>query len=467
MKIAPEDVESFRFTVVRGAKPGASVSFGGGLRTIRIGRAVDCDIVLNDPTASRQHARVEIRQDGWFLVDAGSSAGVEKLGFRIGTAPEPLESGDEFKLGDTILRFEVIAKKGTLKKTAAAEAAAATNKAAGPSLFDRVGLKTQQSRLLVGAIVILVFGYLLWPSAPGLPEQATGPVGFNYAAYFGWIAGGDHSHLDSATFEVPVETAGFALYFDVVSAKGVEVRVTDRPVGKIEASSQWQSFVLLVIPRAFGTASKIPVTFDNLGYDKSQGDIDPSTAPYWALRKTFYLRSLNSTTSPAATAEELQGSESLADRITDNVAFRAAIAQTLRNASLGAMKLSGKSAMLIPIPSGKQVPPDTLAQRIDTARTELVAESYEPALRDLTVALARADGELAREYQKNMNTLSLARKREAVNDQSILLATMIRMFPDITDPRRRVHVPDVKKLRGDPLKVYNATYERLGVGFSG
>ena len=111
MKLSPEDVQEYRFTVVRGAKPGQQITFEGGVRDVKIGRAVDNDIVISDPTVSRLHARVELRPDGWFLIDAGSASGVEKMGFRI-SAREPLESGDEFKLGDTILRFEVVAKKG-------------------------------------------------------------------------------------------------------------------------------------------------------------------------------------------------------------------------------------------------------------------------------------------------------------------------------------------------------------------
>ena len=77
MKLAPEDVQEYRFTVVRGAKPGSRVSFEGGVRSVRIGRAVDNDIVVNDATVSRAHARVDLRADGWFLADAGSSAGVD------------------------------------------------------------------------------------------------------------------------------------------------------------------------------------------------------------------------------------------------------------------------------------------------------------------------------------------------------------------------------------------------------
>jgi len=228
MKLSPEDVQEYRFTVVRGAKPGQQITFEGGVRDVKIGRAVDNDIVISDPTVSRLHARVELRPDGWFLIDAGSASGVEKMGFRI-SAREPLESGDEFKLGDTILRFEVVAKKGALKK-AAAEPPAAAGPAA-PGLLHRIGLETRRTQILALCAVAILFLLLLWPSAATLPPQSTEPAGINYNASLGWLSGRDESHLAGVTFEVPQPTRVVVRGFDkqLVGQVAADIRKIRKP----------------------------------------------------------------------------------------------------------------------------------------------------------------------------------------------------------------------------------------------
>jgi Inner membrane component of T3SS, cytoplasmic domain len=465
MKIAPEDVQEYRFTVVRGAKPGSRVSFEGGVRNVRIGRAVDNEVVVSDPTVSRSHARVELRADGWFLADAGSSAGVEKMGFRVGSVPEPLESGDEFKVGDTILKFEVVAKKGAIKKAAAEAAAEVAQAASPPGILARVGLKSRRSQILVAAGLAVLGMLLLWPSAPGLPPQSREPVGIEYAATVGWVPGVDDSHLAGATLDVPIEGEGLSLYFQAVSKAGVEIRAGERVLATIPASSSWRSYALVLMPRAFSRESKVRVAFRNLGYDPAQGDIDPAQATSWGIRRTMLARISSSPSTPGQLAEDLLGTQGLAERIKDNVGFRSTIIQSLRRVLIGVMKLSGKSAMLVSIPS--KIPPDPLAERIEAARANLSSDRLDAALGDLTVTLGKADAELARDYQQLVNNLTVARKREAGNEEAVILATIMRTIPDLTDPRRRVFVPDVKKLAGGKVRIYNETLARLGAGVSG
>ncbi|MBA3717692.1 MAG: DUF3662 and FHA domain-containing protein [Actinobacteria bacterium] len=69
-----------------------------------IGRSRDCDVRLADPNVSRQHA--EIRQEGssFFVVDLGSTNGIEVNGRRAKRAR--LEDGDTILLGSTELVFE-------------------------------------------------------------------------------------------------------------------------------------------------------------------------------------------------------------------------------------------------------------------------------------------------------------------------------------------------------------------------
>jgi hypothetical protein len=95
---------------IAGAAPAASalLSVGGrdyelGEVTV-IGRSKRCDIVLNDPNASRQHAEVRREGDEFVLVDLDSTNGVKVNRREVKRAA--LANGDKIDLGASELRFE-------------------------------------------------------------------------------------------------------------------------------------------------------------------------------------------------------------------------------------------------------------------------------------------------------------------------------------------------------------------------
>jgi hypothetical protein len=69
-----------------------------------IGRSRECDLTLDDPNVSRRHAEIRQEQGGWWIVDLGSTNGVEVNGKRVERAR--LEVDDAIVLGTTELRFE-------------------------------------------------------------------------------------------------------------------------------------------------------------------------------------------------------------------------------------------------------------------------------------------------------------------------------------------------------------------------
>jgi hypothetical protein len=51
--------------------------------TITVGRARDCDCVVSDMTVSRRHARIDVRDGGWFVSDLRSANGTLVNGWRV------------------------------------------------------------------------------------------------------------------------------------------------------------------------------------------------------------------------------------------------------------------------------------------------------------------------------------------------------------------------------------------------
>src|SRR5688572_21097575 len=85
-----------------GARAGAHFILRGGEPT-RIGRGLDCDVVLSDPLSSRVHCTVVHQDDGWFVRDAGSRNGTFVNGQKIDEAQ--LGEGNVLKVGSTEFVF--------------------------------------------------------------------------------------------------------------------------------------------------------------------------------------------------------------------------------------------------------------------------------------------------------------------------------------------------------------------------
>jgi pSer/pThr/pTyr-binding forkhead associated (FHA) protein len=86
-----------------------SVIYGGEKIAINkerfvIGRGKQSsDLTLKDPNVSRQHAMVEFQNGVYFMVDMGSTNGVEYNGQRI--ARKQITEGDAFRICDHEVRF--------------------------------------------------------------------------------------------------------------------------------------------------------------------------------------------------------------------------------------------------------------------------------------------------------------------------------------------------------------------------
>lgn len=69
-----------------------------------IGRSRECELVIEDPNVSRQHAELRKTIEGWLIVDLGSTNGVKVNGRRV--HEEVLRPGDKITLGLVELGFD-------------------------------------------------------------------------------------------------------------------------------------------------------------------------------------------------------------------------------------------------------------------------------------------------------------------------------------------------------------------------
>jgi len=101
-----------RLTELRGGRAGAI--WRVGRRELVIGRDESCELVVDDPRVSREHARIEPRDGEHFVVDLGSRNGTRVNGQPV-TRPVGLRDGDQVQLGDAVvLRYELVAERSRM-----------------------------------------------------------------------------------------------------------------------------------------------------------------------------------------------------------------------------------------------------------------------------------------------------------------------------------------------------------------
>src|SRR4051812_45970119 len=71
-----------------------------------IGRTEGNDLILNHPSVSRKHARLENREDKWWIVDLKSTNGVKVNGNLVTEAP--VHAGDKIHIGSVQLDAKVL-----------------------------------------------------------------------------------------------------------------------------------------------------------------------------------------------------------------------------------------------------------------------------------------------------------------------------------------------------------------------
>jgi len=74
-----------------------------GAMVVTVGRTDDCEVVIADPNISRRHAEIQPDNDGWVVVDLGSTNGTKVNGRR--SQRHRLRHGDVLGFGEAIVKF--------------------------------------------------------------------------------------------------------------------------------------------------------------------------------------------------------------------------------------------------------------------------------------------------------------------------------------------------------------------------
>ena len=69
-----------------------------------VGRAIECDLRLEDTFVSQQHARIFGKNGSWYVEDLGSTNGTFVNEQRL-AAPAMLAPGDRIRVGTTVMEL--------------------------------------------------------------------------------------------------------------------------------------------------------------------------------------------------------------------------------------------------------------------------------------------------------------------------------------------------------------------------
>jgi pSer/pThr/pTyr-binding forkhead associated (FHA) protein len=105
-KILPSSTGHGKLIVTTGVQEGSTIPLLG--KKLSVGRATskaEVDIALQDPSVSRQHARLELVETSWVLYDLGSANGTQVNGTPVNEKGRNLRDGDVIAFGSTVTLF--------------------------------------------------------------------------------------------------------------------------------------------------------------------------------------------------------------------------------------------------------------------------------------------------------------------------------------------------------------------------
>ena len=101
LPIGQNSAREIMLTILNGREAGVAYKLLGS--QVSMGRAADNDVVLDDSRTSRNHARIELRGEEYWIIDLGSQNGIYVNNGLV--REQRLKIGDEITVGNTRMRF--------------------------------------------------------------------------------------------------------------------------------------------------------------------------------------------------------------------------------------------------------------------------------------------------------------------------------------------------------------------------
>lgn len=178
----------------------------------RIGRALDCQLCLPDPSVSRSHAAIVGRGGKWFLSDLGSRVGTFLNGVRLPpNQPAPLAVGDSLRIGPWEFRLaaETSTRAGslhTLDDTSDPRRHVQTLVEG-----DMAGIARQRLSLLLECAAEINAVKNECELADALAKSALSGSGYGRAAYLRSLAGDQEVEMLASRTPSGADAGGFAV----------------------------------------------------------------------------------------------------------------------------------------------------------------------------------------------------------------------------------------------------------------
>lgn len=417
--------------------------------SICIGRATECDLVLQDPMVSRRHLTIEKRKTGFYLVDEGSTHGTFHMGFHLKPGPDGarhIHDDDEFKIGDMLFRVAFDETEFAPAKAADAKKDETPKKGLiPPKLKGKYGALAVLA--LVGALVLL----FMPKEGGGLPRQRSNEVltvpTYMIVGYFNAPESAtrksdkDFSHLDFAQFDIPASDV--LVEFELASESKIEVRLDDVSIARFDPTpaDSWEIRHLIIRGVALGKQRRL--VFDNLDYPRKE-QVEGQKFKRWAvrdIRATPLTRSYGVQEGFEHQLTSAIGLVEATDKTPDGVFT---LIRALQTAALELIKELKIDAVQYAVsPSSEDNSEITniskLELRLDVILRGWTQESNEgkgsSSLKEITNIISQLDAELWRRINNRMlQARQDARIKNYIGAHDELLSAM-KMFPSESDYR--------------------------------
>jgi len=436
----------FDITVLSGVSAGDVFHFDlTDSSSISVGRATECDLVLQDPMVSRKHLTVEKRSDGFFLVDQGSTHGTFHMGFHLKPGPEgarKLHDGDEFKVGEMLFRasFDENGFAPKAEKKVEDE----------PLKVKKTGILKSKAGMALLAVAGLALVYLLLPGGQkGKPPQKSNEVlsvpAYGVIGFFNSGAAGnrkeeqDFTHLDKAQFDIPASDV--VIECDFVGKAHVNILLDDITIDRLQPSpAQWQTRQLIIRGIAEGRQRRL--VFDNVDYPPPAGKAESAPAR-WAVRDVRASPLTRSFGVEGGFDAQLNSAIGLVegiDKTPEGLFLLIRALQTSVVELLKEVKIDSASFVVDPGAEDSLNVTDisSLQQRLDVVRRgreQGVSSDASKYVSELTRIVSQLDAELWRRVNNRMTQARLASRVKNYIEAHDQLFSAKKMFPAEADYR--------------------------------